>query len=252
MRLDLLLVKKKLASSRSHAQEIIKAGQVFQILGENKIPLSKSSLNMDENTQLEVEQGPANRFVSRGGLKLEGALKHAGLNVQGLRVLDIGTSTGGFADCLIKSGADFVFGVDVGQGQLHAELSGHPRFQMLEETNARDLSKNTKFLDLLGSLKFDLVVMDVSFISISLILPELVFFLKKSGLVLSLVKPQFEVGAENLGRGGIVKDVSLYPQVEAKIRSVAQAVGLDVRDYFNSSIEGKDGNREFFLYAQKN
>jgi 23S rRNA (cytidine1920-2'-O)/16S rRNA (cytidine1409-2'-O)-methyltransferase len=247
MRLDLLLVEKNLAQSRSHAQELIAAGQVYLIEGNGRKQLTKASQNMIENAALQVEEGPANRYVSRGGLKLEGALAHVGLPVSGLQVLDVGVSTGGFSDCLLRQEADFVFGVDVGHGQLSPRLVGHPRFQLKEGVNARHLSSQAE----LQGRRFDLIVMDVSFISITLILPELVSLLKPGGFLLSLVKPQFEVGAEGLGKGGIVKDASLYSEVEEKVKAACESNSLGVKDYFSSSIEGKEGNREFFIYAQK-
>ena len=251
MRLDLLLVQKGLAHSRSHAQELISAQQVFRIQGDQKIPLKKSSQDLSEDCELSVSSGPANRFVSRGGLKLEGALAWVAINPEGLKVLDIGTSTGGFADCLLKAGAQGVLGVDVGHGQINAEILKNPRFLLLEGVNARSLSSHSEFLALVPPAKFDLIVMDVSFISITLILPELPSLLSSEGHLLSLVKPQFEVGAEGLGKGGIVKDESLYQEVEAKVKAVCLSSGFVVKDYFESSIEGKEGNREFFVLCQK-
>lgn len=251
MRLDLLLVQKGLAHSRSHAQELILAGQVFRTQGDQKVPLKKSSLDLSEDSELLVITGPANRFVSRGGLKLEGALARAALDPSGFSVLDIGTSTGGFADCLLKFGAKNVLGVDVGHGQINQEIAKNPRFQLMEGVNARHLSTHADFLAQVPGTKFDLIVMDVSFISITLIVPELASLLRRNGFLLSLVKPQFEVGAEGLGKGGIVKDESLYLEVEAKVKAVCLSSGFVVKDYFESSIEGKEGNREFFVLAQK-
>ncbi|QDK36249.1 TlyA family RNA methyltransferase [Bdellovibrio sp. NC01] len=252
-RLDVYLVEKGFAQSRTHAQELIEAGQVFLNEGSNKKVLKKSSFSVDANFdgKITVELGPANRYVSRGGLKLEGALKHVGLSVQGLKALDVGISTGGFTDCLLQSGAEFVLGVDVGHGQVSLMLKDHPRLKVLEGINARALSSEEKVLALTPPEKFDLIVMDVSFISIELIIPELASFLKPTGHLLSLVKPQFEVGVDGLSKGGIVKDVSLYPKVEEKIKSCCQQHHFEVKDYFASSIEGKDGNHEFFVFAKK-
>lgn len=252
MRLDLYLVQKQMASSRTHAQELIHAGQVYQLKNSQKVILKKTSYQVDEaKDQIFVEEGPASRFVSRGGLKLEGALAHCHLSVQGLKALDVGISTGGFSDCLLQSGAESVLGVDVGHGQLHFTLVNHPRLQHLEGLNAREIDENPQVRALMPAGGFDLVVMDVSFISISLIIPKLVGLLKPGGVLLSLVKPQFEVGPEGLGKGGLVKDSGLYSVVEDKVRNLCQSSGMSVKDYFNSPIEGKDGNREFFIFAQK-
>lgn len=252
MRLDLFLVHLKLASSRSHAQELIKAGQVFQKKRDQRISLTKVSLQVDESQiEIFVEAGPANRFVSRGGLKLEGALAHLGLSVENWRILDVGTSTGGFADCLLQQGAKSVLGVDVGHGQLHTSLQSHPRLKVIEGLNAREIEKDPQVLRALPAGGFDLVVMDVSFISISLIIPHLVSLLREGGFLLSLVKPQFEVGPEGLGKRGVVKDSGLYSAVKDKVMRICQNSKLSVKDYFDSPIEGKDGNKEFFIFAQK-
>lgn len=252
-RLDLYLVEKGLAQSRTHAQELIEAGQVFILQNSQKKVLKKASLPVlpAHVDQIQVEAGPANRFVSRGGLKLEGALEHVKLSPAGLRVLDVGISTGGFTDCLLQKGAASVLGVDVGHGQVHPQLLKHPHLTVLEGINARKLSNEVSVLAATPAEKFDLVVMDVSFISISLIIPELSHFIKTEGCLLSLVKPQFEVGVDGLSKGGIVKDASLYAEVETKIKSLCSQSGFKVLDYFPSPIQGKDGNNEFFIFAQK-
>jgi 23S rRNA (cytidine1920-2'-O)/16S rRNA (cytidine1409-2'-O)-methyltransferase len=252
MRLDLFLVQQKLAASRSHAQELIKAGQVFQKKNNQNISLKKANHQVDENQRdIFVEDGPANRFVSRGGLKLEGALVHVALDVKGFRVLDVGISTGGFTDCLLQKEAASVLGVDVGHGQVHTTLANHPRLTLIEGLNAREIDTDPRIQKETPQGGFDLIVMDVSFISITLIIPHLIFLLKKEGVLLSLVKPQFEVGPEGLGKGGLVKDPGLYSGVEDRVRQICLGAGLRVRDYFDSPIEGKDGNREFFVFAQK-
>lgn len=247
MRLDLLLVNRKLALSRTHAQELIGAGQVFLVAGEQRKILTKASQRFEKNTNIEVKNGPANRFVSRGGLKLEGALARLNLSVVGLNILDVGISTGGFTDCLLQNHAASVLGIDVGHGQLSSALVGHPRLQLKEGINARQLSLDP----VVNATVFDLIVMDVSFISVTLIIPELAGLLKDSGYLLSLIKPQFEVGAEGLGKGGIVKDTSLYIDVENKVKTCCQANAFSVLDFFESPIVGKEGNREFFIFAQK-
>ncbi|HEY8269798.1 MAG TPA: TlyA family RNA methyltransferase [Pseudobdellovibrionaceae bacterium] len=253
MRLDLYLVQKQLAFSRSHAQELIRANQVYQIKNDKKIILKKSSQLVDEaQDQIFIEAGPANRFVSRGGLKLEGALKHCQLSVKGWNVLDVGISTGGFSDCLLQAEAGSVLGVDVGHGQLHPSLlAKKPYLQHIEGLNAREIDQDPRVKGVMPKEGFDLIVMDVSFISITLIIPQLVNLLKPEAFLLSLVKPQFEVGPEGLGKGGLVKDPRLYSVIEDKVKKLCESSGMSVKDYFNSPIEGKDGNREFFIFAQK-
>lgn len=252
LRLDLYLVEKSWAQSRTHAQELIEAGQVFLLEGTQRKVLKKSSFSVTAEMQIQVEMGPANRFVSRGGLKLEGALEHSKINVKNFQVLDVGISTGGFTDCLLQHGAAFVLGVDVGHGQVHSALLENSCLKVIEGVNARALSQNVDVLAATPSSKFDLIVMDVSFISILLILPELLSFLKPGGQLLSLVKPQFEVGVDGLSKGGIVKDIALYVDVETRVKTKCSELGLEVKDYFSSPIQGKDGNNEFFVLAQKN
>ena len=248
-RLDLVLVERGLANSRTHAQELIDAGQVF--LQSNKKKLSKASFAVSDEVGVYVEAGPANRFVSRGGLKLEGALKHVDIAVAGLNILDVGISTGGFTDCLLQRQAAMVVGVDVGHGQVSPKLLTDPRLRVFEGVNARALSANENVKSAAPQQGFDLSVMDVSFISVVLIIPEIAKLLRSGGVLLSLVKPQFEVGVDGLGKGGIVKDVNLYDEVERKIRQSCEQQDLEVISYFESSIEGKDGNREFFVMAKK-
>ncbi|UOF00243.1 TlyA family RNA methyltransferase [Bdellovibrio reynosensis] len=250
-RLDVHLVEKGLAQSRTHAQELIESEQVFLVQGTQKKVLKKSSFAVTADMFIEVTSGPANRFVSRGGLKLEGALEHLKLSVAGKKALDVGISTGGFTDCLLKNGAEFVLGVDVGHGQVHPSLLSDPKLKVIEGINARGLSQDSTVAAAVPKEKFDLIVMDVSFISISLIIPELIGFLKTEGCLLSLVKPQFEVGVDGLAKGGIVKDASLFKDVENKIKKICLEQNLKVLDYFSSPIQGKDGNNEFFIFAQK-
>lgn len=253
-RVDLYLLEQGKAQSRTQAQELIEAQQVFLNEGGQKRLINKPSmaLSLDQLANVEVIDGPANRFVSRGGLKLEGALEHIGMSVRNLSVLDVGISTGGFTDCLLQQGANAVVGVDVGHGQVNGKLLKDNRLKVVEGVNARELSRIQEVQALISPHSMDLVVMDVSFISIALIIPELPYFLKTEGHLLSLVKPQFEVGIDGLAKGGIVKDVSLFAEVEKKVRLVCQKSGFSVLDYFASSIQGKDGNHEFFVFAQKN
>lgn len=252
MRLDVFLLQRNLATSRTHAQELIKGRQVYQVKNDQKIYLLKSNYQVEEN-QLDVfvEKGPANRFVSRGGLKLEGALAHVKLIPKGMRVLDVGISTGGFTDCLLQNEALSVLGIDVGHGQVDSRLLKNTNLIVIEGLNAREIDQDVRVLEKMPAEGFDLIVMDVSFISIILIIPQLVPLLKPGGLLLSLVKPQFEVGTEGLGRGGLVKDPGLYSGVEDKVTRNCSGAGLSVQDYFASPIEGKDGNKEFFIFAKK-
>jgi 23S rRNA (cytidine1920-2'-O)/16S rRNA (cytidine1409-2'-O)-methyltransferase len=255
IRADIFLVEQGLVTSRNRAQELIASGKVFLIVNGQRKVIAKASVQIDpETASLEVvqEAGEA-QFVSRGGLKMQGALLRTGFDVKGLKVLDVGISTGGFADCLLQRGAAAIVGLDVGHGQLAAQLQKDPRVRLFEGLNARDLSSEIIQKQLSESnagRKFDLVVVDVSFISLTLVLPELIQYLEESSPVIALVKPQFEVGREGLGKNGIVKDSSLFAEVEAKIRRVCSTLDLTVEDYFESPIEGTDGNREFFLYAR--
>jgi 23S rRNA (cytidine1920-2'-O)/16S rRNA (cytidine1409-2'-O)-methyltransferase len=193
------------------------------------------------------------RYVSRGGLKLEAALKHTGIAVSGLMCLDVGQSTGGFTDCLLQHGAARVVGLDVGQGQLHPSLREDERVLCIEKVNARDAEAIADALegDELFEAGFDLLVGDLSFISQTLVLPAVVPLLKKGGHLLILVKPQFELQPGQVGKGGIVRDESLYPFIEQRLRDACEALDLKVKDWFDSPIEGGDGNREFFIHAIK-
>jgi 23S rRNA (cytidine1920-2'-O)/16S rRNA (cytidine1409-2'-O)-methyltransferase len=244
-RADLLLVEQELAPSRTQAQEYIKQG----LVSVNGQAVKTANQLFEETSEFLV--AAHSQFVSRGGEKLQGALEYTGLTVKNANVLDVGISTGGFSDCLLQNGVATVIGVDVGHDQLHPKLKNHPQVICLEGINARNLSQNQELLGHKPIKGFDLVVVDVSFISLSLILPELVPLMSASGSLLALVKPQFEVGPQGLGKGGIVKDPLLYPQVQSKVSEKCLELGLSVRDYFSSAIDGKDGNKEFFVYAQR-
>jgi 23S rRNA (cytidine1920-2'-O)/16S rRNA (cytidine1409-2'-O)-methyltransferase len=251
----MLLVERQLAASRSHAQALIAAGRVFAAApGGGEGLVKKASQAIAPETELRVAASPTEEFVSRGGLKLAGALERAALSLNGARVLDIGLSTGGFAECCLRRGAAFVLGVDVGHGQLHPSLRSNPRLRSLEGINARELPRSLiagACPTGSGEAPFDLVVIDVSFISLTLVLAPAIQYLKNSGIVLALVKPQFEVGRQGLGKGGIVKDPAEREKAKRKILECARALGLEAEDYFESSIQGTDGNREFFILARK-
>lgn len=252
MRADLLLVERGLAPSRTAAQRLIAAGHVFTLVGRKltRVPLTKPGVTLDDDVALEVEASELEKFVSRGGLKLDGAITKVRLDVAGLHCLDVGQSTGGFTDCLLQRGAASVVGVDVGHSQLHPRLRDDARVTCIEGVNARtlgtaDLCTGTARAD------FDLIVADVSFISLTKVLPQWPALLREGGRVLSLVKPQFEVGADKVGRGGIVRDASLFASVEHTIRATCADAKLNVLDYFESSVTGSDGNHEFFVYAER-
>ncbi|MBE9609196.1 TlyA family RNA methyltransferase [Chitinilyticum piscinae] len=243
-RADLLLVELGLATSRTAAQAMIGAGRVSA----DGRPVSKASQMLTAAAEIVITPDELDRYVSRGGLKLAGALQSARLGVDGMQVLDVGISTGGFTDCLLQAGARKVIGVEVGHDQLHPRLQADSRVTQFEGVNARHLTLELIAPALDGSL--DLVVGDISFISLTLVLPALRAVLPEGGLLLFLVKPQFEVGPEGLGKGGIVRDTALYPQVSARICGAATIAGFTVLDYFESPIQGGDGNREFFIYAR--
>ncbi len=241
VRLDALLVQQGLAPSRTAAQRLIEADRV-SLDGD---VLRKPAQLLTAHAPLAVAPAPDAEYVSRGGLKLVGALRHTGIDVHGRDCLDIGQSTGGFTDCLLQHGAAKVVGIDVGHGQLHASIAADPRVESHEGINARHLEKSA-----LAGRQFDLIVGDVSFISLTLILPQLPHLLTKLGDLLLLVKPQFEVGPEHIGKGGIVADPMLYPTVRDKLTVCCTDHHLTVLDWFDSPITGTDGNHEFFLHAR--
>jgi len=252
MRIDQLLVHRHLASTRSQAQRLIADG-VEWLQGEAWKRVAKNGDDVPDDAQLRLLDDSEARYVSRGGLKLEAALKRVGLAVPGLMCLDVGQSTGGFTDCLLQHGAARVVGLDVGQGQLHPSLRADERVLCIEKVNARDAEAIADALegDELFEAGFDLLVGDLSFISQTLVLPAVVPLLKKGGHLLILVKPQFELQPGQVGKGGIVRDESLYPFIEQRLRDACEALDLTVRDWFESPIEGGDGNREFFIHAIK-
>ncbi|HJV62068.1 MAG TPA: TlyA family RNA methyltransferase, partial [Albitalea sp.] len=186
----------------------------------------------------------------RGGLKLEGALKLCQIDVTGMTCLDVGQSTGGFTDALLQRGASRVVGVDVGHGQLHPKMRDDERVHALESINARHLSADV-LCDAMPAGGFDLVVGDLSFISLSLVIPALAPLLRPGGTLLLLVKPQFELQPEYIGKGGLVKDASSFQLVQTRVRQACRDAGLWVRDYIPSPIAGGDGNHEFFVHATR-
>ncbi len=250
MRADQFLVSSGLAPTRSAAQRLIERGAVQWDSPKGWVALRKAGEALPEQARLRVTDDAELRYVSRGGLKLEGALRLAGIDPAGRVALDVGQSTGGFTDCLLKAGAARVVGIDVGHGQLHASLQDDDRVDALEGTHVRELGIS-RLRELAPPDGFALIVGDLSFISMIGALPQLDPWLAADGQALLLVKPQFELGPQAIGKGGLVKDPSLYPVLEQQARDAAAALGWSVQGWFDSPITGGDGNREFFLWARK-
>ncbi len=314
MRIDQLLVQRQLASTRSQAQRLI-AGGVLWLQGDTWRKVAKNGEDVPESAQVRLLDDSEARYVSRGGLKLEAALKQVGLSPAGWQCLDVGQSTGGFTDCLLQRGAALVVGVDVGSAQLHPSLRSDPRVLCVENLNARAMDASDLIAAYADSIsatgqfyledeaqdvaddaedevdgdagveadeadfdtegenddgidsdtdvdtdtaanggfvpEFDLIVADLSFISQTLVLPALVPLLKAGGTLLTLVKPQFELQPGQVGKGGIVRDAALYTFIEQRLRDACTALDLRVTHWFDSPIEGGDGNREFFICARK-
>ena len=237
-RLDLLLVERQLVPTRTKAQALILAGRVFS--GPER--LDKPGTRLDRQAPLEVREGK--RFVSRGGLKLDDAVEAMGVAVTGVDALDVGASTGGFTDVLLRRGASRVIALDVGRGQLDWTLRNDSRVHVVEGLNARHLEPT--LLPFLPAI----AVVDVSFITLKLVLPAVAKCLAADGEIIALLKPQFEVGREKVGRGGIVRDPELHRQVLAEISGFSAARGWGVAAVRASAIRGAEGNREFFLHLR--
>lgn len=240
IRADRMLVDRGLAENRSKAKAMIMAGLVMAD-GER---VEKAGQAFSPETELTLKERGAD-YASRGGLKLEGALNDLALKVEGLRTMDVGASTGGFTDCLLKRGAAEVTAVDVGYGLIHWRLRKDPRVTVLERTNARYLTP-----DQVGP-PFDLAVIDVSFISLALILPAIFGLIRPGGRILVLVKPQFEVGRENVGRGGVVRDPRLRAEAVEQVKAAARETGLEVQGSALSRLKGPKGNQEVFLLLSR-
>ena len=254
MRLDLFLVNQQLVSSRTQAQDLIENGFVYLLNKGQKIILKKTSFAVDNvlTDKIFIEKNPLQKYVSRGGLKLESAIKNLNLNIVGKIVLDVGQSTGGFTDCLIQNGAERVVGIDVGHGQLHPSLKNNKQIIALEGLHVKDLSTYSNFKSSVPIDGFNLIVMDVSFISLTKTISFMTPFLKKGGNYLFLVKPQFECGPEHLDKNGIVKNTTIYTEIAERVKKMALQHFNNVEAYIKSDIIGKDGNQEFFVYGQKN
>jgi len=239
LRLDKLLVERGLADSREKAQALVLAGQV--VVGERKA--EKPGALVAADVPLRVLEGL--RYASRGGLKLEAALDAFGICVEGKVCLDVGASTGGFTDCLLQRGAARVYAVDVGAGQLDWRLRTDSRVVVREKLNARTLSPEH-----IGEA-VEFVCVDVSFISATLILPRLPALMKNTAESVVLVKPQFEVGRAQVGKGGIVRDPQLHAAAVEKVRAAAEACGLRAAGQIASPILGSEGNQEFLLHLRR-
>ena len=245
VRLDRLLFERGLVPSRERAQGLILAGKV--LVDDQKVEKAGTTVNFDAAIRL---LGEDLRYVSRGGLKLEKALEHWRIDVAGKTCLDVGASTGGFTDCLLQHGAAQVIAVDTGYGQMDLKIRQDPRVRLLEKTNARFLSRDQLHQPV------DLIAVDVSFISATLVLPAVITAAFPDSVseplgrqLLVLVKPQFEVGREHVGKGGIVRDKAAQNGAVDKVRHAVVALGFEHTDVIDSPILGAEGNREFLLYS---
>ncbi len=239
-RLDKLLVDRGIVQSRERARAMIMAGKVA-VDGKT---VDKPGTQIDEEARLEVQRGDSS-YVSRGGEKLEGALKVFAVDPKGMVAMDVGASTGGFTDCILQKGAEKVYAVDVGYGQLAWKLRRDPRVVNLERRNIRYLPREEV------KEALDLIVIDTSFISVEKFLPHLLGFLKKGGAIISLIKPQFEVGKGEVGKGGVVRDRALHEKVIERISDFSRRLGLKVLGVTESPLLGPKGNKEFFIYLKK-
>jgi 23S rRNA (cytidine1920-2'-O)/16S rRNA (cytidine1409-2'-O)-methyltransferase len=241
-RIDKLLVDRGLADTRTKAQALVMAGAV--LVDEQLV--NKPSELFSHDANIRIKDTATQRYVSRGGLKLEGALREFSIDVSGLVCLDVGASTGGFTDCLLQHGARKVIALDVGHNQLDWRIRNDPRVEVREQANARHLAQSD-FAE-----RFDAVTIDVSFISLTKILPAVVPLLAKTGRVIALIKPQFEVGKGEVGKGGIVRDAAQHQRVIAEVNAAAESLGLKVAGLIESPIKGADGNVEFLaLYVSE-
>ena len=244
-RLDILLVERGLAQSRERARALILAGRV--LVSEQKSDKPGTAVATDAEIRLLGDDLP---YVSRGGLKLAAALDHWQIAVAGRACLDVGASTGGFTDCLLQHGASQVTAIDTGFGQIAMKLRNNPRVRLMERTNARLLEPGS--LNASGhALEFSLIVMDVSFISATLVLPAVIAAAPSLREAVILVKPQFEAGREYVGKGGIVRDEAAHELAIGKVADCVESLGWTVAGTIPSPITGAEGNREFLLYTKR-
>jgi 23S rRNA (cytidine1920-2'-O)/16S rRNA (cytidine1409-2'-O)-methyltransferase len=238
-RLDKLVLERDLVTSIDRARALIMAGQV--VVGDHTVDKAGQQVKRDVEIRLKGDNLP---FVSRGGLKLRRALDEFGVDVTGLVAVDVGSSTGGFTDCLLQAGAVKVFAVDVGYGQLAWKLQQDTRVVSMERTNIRTVTP-----DQLDELP-EMAVIDASFIALAKVLPATVGLLKPGGWIIALIKPQFEVGKGEVGKGGIVRDSAAHEKVIEDVRQTASDLGLNVAGLCESPITGADGNREFLILLE--
>jgi 23S rRNA (cytidine1920-2'-O)/16S rRNA (cytidine1409-2'-O)-methyltransferase len=242
-RIDKLLVERGLVESRTKAQALVMAGSV--LVAEQRVNKPSEMFATDAAIRIKGAETAASRYVGRGGLKLEAALKEFSINVEGLLCLDVGASTGGFTDCLLQHGARRVVAIDVGHNQIDWRLRTDERVELREGVNARYLQPED-FAE-----RFDLAVMDVSFISATKVLPAIVPLLTETGRMVTLIKPQFEVGRGEVGRGGIVTDSAKHERVVEEVNRSARELGLEVRGVIESPLRGADGNLEFLAFYER-
>ena len=239
-RIDRVLMERGIIQSRERAKALIMAGRV-KVGGRT---VDKPGTRVELEAQIEI-RGEDQAYVSRGGMKLEGALKAFGVDPKEMVVMDVGASTGGFTDCVLQRGARKVYAVDVGYGQLAWKLQRDPRVVNLERRNIRYLKREEV------QEEMDLILIDTSFISIEKFLPHLLEFLREGGTLLGLIKPQFEVGKGEVGKGGVVRNSVLHQKVIERISLFCQALGLSVLGVVESPLFGPKGNKEFFIYLRK-
>jgi 23S rRNA (cytidine1920-2'-O)/16S rRNA (cytidine1409-2'-O)-methyltransferase len=242
-RIDKLLVERGLADSRTKAQALVMAGLV--LVNEQRVVKPSDNTPLDAQIRLKGAADPSSRYVGRGGLKLEGALREFAIDVNGFICIDVGASTGGFTDCLLQHGATSVVALDVGHNQLDWRLRKDPRVTVREGVNARYLRPED------FASKFDLAVIDVSFISATKVMPAIIPLLAESGRLITLIKPQFEVGRGEVGSGGIVRDPEKHVRVVAEVNQVATELGFHPSGLIESPLQGADGNREFLALYEK-
>jgi 23S rRNA (cytidine1920-2'-O)/16S rRNA (cytidine1409-2'-O)-methyltransferase len=247
LRADQKLLQLALAPSRTKAKQLIEDGAVEWRSGAEWQVVKSPSQPIPENSELRLLKSDLLRYVSRSGLKLEGAIERLALRFDGFNVLDVGQSTGGFTDCCLQYGAAQVLGIDVGRDQLHHSLRQNPQVEFFEGVNAKDLERLPEFESRQES--FDLLVCDVSFISIKKVVPHLLFCLKPQAEVLLLVKPQFELGVDAIGRGGLVRGIDVT-ELEQDFIQWTRNLGLQPLDFFATKLTGQDGNQEYFLYGK--
>ena len=241
-RLDLILVERGFFETREKAKREIMVGNVSI----NDKVETKAGTNFRDDEKLQIKVKDKLKYVSRGGLKLEKALEYWEIDLNGKRILDVGASTGGFTDCALQNGAEYVYGVDVGTNQLDWKLRQDIRVKSLEETHIKDLT-----LDQLDGIKVDFIVIDVSFISLTKVIPYLERFIVKGSQVLMLIKPQFEVGREKIGRNGIVIEESYHDEAVKKIIEFSSQQNYKLVGITDSPITGTKGNKEFLILMTK-